>query len=128
MATPNESIDHKYENSLDLDELTLNNTDFRRVVYTNKFSQLVVMSILPGEDIGLEVHKVDQIIKIERGLGIALIGNMVYPISDGSIINVPAGSAHNVRNNSQTPMKLYTIYSPPNETPGLVQHTKPSQD
>jgi mannose-6-phosphate isomerase-like protein (cupin superfamily) len=84
------------------------------------------MSLLPEEDIGMEVHSVDQFIRIERGTGIAIINNVIYPLSDGDILNIPAGYYHNINNTGTTRLQLYTIYSPPNEPPGLIQVSKPT--
>ena len=110
---------------LNIEEYTIQNEYFREVVYTNKFSQLVVMSLLPGEEIGMEVHNVDQFIRIEKGEGIVKINEETFNITDGSAISVPAGNYHNIINIDKDKMKLYTIYSPPNEEKGLVQITKP---
>lgn len=110
---------------LNIEEYTIKNENFREVVYTNKYSQLAVMSLLPNEEIGMEVHNVDQFIRIERGKGIAIINNETLDISDGTALSVPAGTYHNVINMTKDKMKLYTIYSPPNEEPGLIQEKKP---
>lgn len=105
---------------------TLENTDFRRVLYTGKHSQLVLMSLKPGEDIGMEVHgENDQFFRFEQGEGKVVIDGNEYMVEDGSAIVVPAGSEHNVINLSQTEeLKLYTIYSPAHHKDGIVRATK----
>lgn len=101
------------------------NENFRKVLYTAKFSQLVVMALKPMEDIGSEVHTLDQFIRIEKGTGKAVLNDVEHEISDGSAVVVPAGTKHNFINTSETdPMKLYTIYSPPEHRDGTVHATK----
>jgi len=92
--------------------------------------QLVLMSIKVGSDIGMEVHKtVDQFIRVERGSGITILDNKKYKLSDGDAIVIPAGVVHNIINVSKTePLKLYTIYTPPNHKHGTIQKNKPLQD
>ena len=109
-----------------IEEITLENTNFRQVLYTGKFSQLVVMDLKVGEEIGMEVHKkVDQFFRFEKGQGKVIIDNDEYEVGDGSAIIVPAGSNHNVVNTSQDQsLKLYTIYSPPNHPDQTVHKTK----
>jgi len=95
------------------------------VLYTAKFSQLVLMSLLPSEAIGEEVHEVDQFFRFEQGTGQAVIDGNVYDISDGDIVIVPAGSKHNIINTSQTDkLKLYSLYSPPHHRDGVIHATK----
>jgi len=105
---------------------TLDNSDFRRVLYTGKHSQLVLMSLKPGEDIGMEVHgENDQFFRFEQGQGKVLIDGNEYMVEDGSAIVVPAGAEHNVMNVSETEeLKLYTIYSPAHHKDGIVRATK----
>ncbi|MBU5557694.1 MAG: cupin domain-containing protein [Candidatus Aenigmatarchaeota archaeon] len=105
---------------------TLKNTDFRRVLYTGKYSQLVLMSLKPGEEIGEEVHpNVDQFFRIESGEGIVVIDGIKHKIKDGSAVVVPSGARHNVINTSKkSDLKLYTIYSPPEHQDKTVRHTK----
>ncbi|MCE5295783.1 MAG: cupin domain-containing protein [Euryarchaeota archaeon] len=105
---------------------TLENTDFRRVLYTGKFSQLVLMTLKPGEDIGSEVHDtVDQFFRFEAGEGVVEVDKMKYKVHDGSVVIVPSGAQHNVTNTSKTDdLKLYTIYSPPEHIDKTVRHTK----
>jgi mannose-6-phosphate isomerase-like protein (cupin superfamily) len=108
-----------------IEKLTLENTDFRRVLYTAKNSQLVLMSIPVGEEIGMETHHLDQFLRIESGTGKAILDGVETPIEDGSAIVVPAGTQHNfVNTSSSEPLKLYTVYSPPDHKDGLVHHTK----
>lgn len=105
---------------------TLENNNFRQVLYTGKYSQLVLMSLKPKEEIGLEVHEGnDQFFRFEQGQGLCVIDGQEYEVSDGSAIVVPAGAEHNVVNTSETAeLKLYTIYSPANHKDGIVRQTK----
>ena len=103
---------------------TLANTDFRRVLYTAKNSQLVLMSIAAGEDIGEEVHDLDQFIRIEAGKGKAILDDVEHDIEDGSAVVVPAGTKHNIISTGDEPLKLYTVYSPPEHKDGEVHVTK----
>ncbi len=105
---------------------TLENSDFRRVLYTSKHSQLVLMSLKPGEEIGSEVHNEnDQFFRIEKGQGKCIIDNNEYDLYDGTAIVVPAGAEHNVINISETEdLKLYTIYSPAHHKDAIVRQTK----
>jgi mannose-6-phosphate isomerase-like protein (cupin superfamily) len=104
---------------------SIENRNFRKVLYTGKNSQLVLMSLRPGEDIGEEVHDVDQFFRIESGEGKAVLDGVEHPVSDGSAVVVPAGAMHNIINTSaDLDLKLYTIYSPPNHKDGTVHVTK----
>ena len=105
---------------------TLDNTDFRRVLYTGKNSQLVLMSLRPKEEIGLETHpENDQFLRFEGGSGAVFIDENRYEVTDGDAVIVPAGARHNVVNLSDTePLKIYTIYSPPHHKDGTVHATK----
>ncbi|MFH0890848.1 MAG: cupin domain-containing protein [Candidatus Liptonbacteria bacterium] len=108
-----------------IEKITIENGNFRKVLYTGKHSQLVVMSLAPGEDIGEEVHTLDQFLRVEAGSGRAILDGVEHAIADGSAIVVPAGARHNIVNDSQTePMKLYTIYSPPEHQDGIIRATK----
>ena len=109
-----------------IEEETLSNSDFRRVLYTGKHAQLVLMSLPAGSEIGMEVHEEnDQFFRFESGTGLVVIDGNKYQVSDGSAIIVPAGAEHNVVNTSQTEdLKLYTIYSPPHHKDGIVRATK----
>ncbi|HSA37744.1 MAG TPA: cupin domain-containing protein [Methanoregula sp.] len=109
-----------------LEEETRKNTDFRRVLYTGKFSQLVLMCLKPMEDIGMETHHdVDQFFRFEEGEGVVIIDNVKNIVKDGSGVIVPSGAEHNVVNTSKTKaLKLYTIYSPPEHRDKVVRTTK----
>jgi len=107
-----------------IEKETLENENFRKVLYTAKHSQLVLMSLLPGEEIGAEVHHLDQFLRVEAGSGMAVLNGESYPVEDGSAIVVPAGAEHNVINTGETAMKLYTIYSPAEHKDGTVHVTK----
>ena len=109
-----------------IEELTLENDDFRKVLYTASHSQLVLMSLAPKEEIGLEVHEEnDQFFRFEAGRGRVIIDGNEYEVKDGSAIVVPAGAEHNVVNTSGgEALKLYTIYSPAHHKDGVVRATK----
>jgi mannose-6-phosphate isomerase-like protein (cupin superfamily) len=107
-----------------IEEAALNNNNFRQVLYTGKNSQLVLMSLEPSEDIGMEVHTLDQFIRIEKGSGKAILDEIEHEIKDGSAIVIPAGTNHNIVNTSAEQMKIYTIYSPPEHIDGVVRSTK----
>ena len=109
-----------------IEKETLENENFRKVLYTGKHSQLVLMSLLPGEDIGMEVHEEnDQFFRFEQGEGRCIIDDNEYAISDGSVIVIPAGAQHNIINISETEkLKMYTIYSPAHHKDGIVRTTK----
>ncbi len=110
----------------EIESLTLENSNFRQVLYTGKHAQLVVMSLKPGEDIGMEVHHdVDQFFRFEKGEGKIIIDGDENMIKDGSAAIVPAGLEHNIINTSTSEdLKLYTIYSPANHPDGTVHVTK----
>ena len=104
---------------------TLENNYFRRVLYTAKNSQLVLMSLRPKEDIGEETHTLDQFIRVEAGDGSAILDGVKHQISDGTAVVIPAGTKHNVVNDSNTEeLKLYTLYSPPEHRDGTIHKTK----
>lgn len=108
-----------------IEKLSLENENFRQVLYTAKNSQLVVMSIKPGEDIGEEVHQLDQFIRCEAGTGKAILDGVEHNFTDGFVVVVPAGTRHNIVNVSPDKfLKLYTLYSPPNHKDGRVHVTK----
>jgi mannose-6-phosphate isomerase-like protein (cupin superfamily) len=109
-----------------IEELTIANSNFRKVLYTGKHSQLVLMTLQPGEEIGLEVHPDnDQFFRIEKGTAKIIIDGNHYEASDGFAIVVPAGAQHNVINTSSTAtMHLYTIYSPPHHKDQIARITK----
>jgi len=105
---------------------TLENSNFRKVLYTGKFSQLVLMTLKPNEDIGLEVHDtVDQFFRIEKGIGKVVIMGVEHEIGDGTAIIIHAGTEHNIINTSATDeLRLYTVYSPANHKDGTIHVTK----
>lgn len=105
---------------------TLGNTNFREVLYTSKYSQLVLMSLRPKEEIGLETHRSnDQFFRVEKGHGKCLIDGNEYELRDGDAVIVPSGAQHNIINVSETEdLKLYTIYSPPHHKDGILRATK----
>lgn len=107
-----------------IEQIAVENTDFRSVLYTAKHCQLVVMSLLPAEEIGAEVHQLDQFFRVEEGSGVAVLDGARTPIASGFAIIVPAGTNHNIINTGEVPLKLYTLYSPPNHRDGVVHHTR----
>jgi len=108
-----------------IEKLSLENENFRKVLYTSKNSQLVLMSLLSGEEIGEEVHDdVDQFLRVEKGTGTAVLNNISYDITDGSVIIVPVNTKHNIINTGSDSMKLYTLYMPPHHRDGIVHKTK----
>lgn len=109
-----------------IEELTLKNTNFRQVLYTGKYSQLVLMCLKPNEEIGEEIHEdSDQFFRFEKGKGKVIIDGVSHDVTDGFAVIVPAKAKHNVINTSQTEeLKLYTIYSPPHHKDGTTHSTK----
>lgn len=105
---------------------TLENEDYRRVLFTGPDMQLVLMTLRPGEEIGLEAHEGhDQFIRVEAGTGYVQLNGERHELGDGSAVVIPSGAEHNVVNTSHTDaLRLYTLYSPPEHPDGLVQHTK----
>ena len=105
---------------------TVNNTNFRQVLYTGKHSQLVLMSLIPNEEIGMEVHPDnDQFFRFESGEGKCIVDGFESPVQDGDAVIVPAGAMHNIINTSATkPLKLYTLYSPAHHKDGIIRQTK----
>ncbi|HOB06907.1 MAG: cupin domain-containing protein [Methanoculleus sp.] len=110
----------------DIETETKKNTYFRRVLYTGNYSQVVLMCLKPGEEIGAEVHEdVDQFFRFEEGEGVVVIDGVEHPVRDGTAVVVPNGANHNVINTSKkAPLKLYTIYSPPEHRDGVVHRTR----
>jgi mannose-6-phosphate isomerase-like protein (cupin superfamily) len=108
----------------DIEALAVANTDFRQVLYTAHNSQLVLMALKPGEDIGAEVHTLDQFFRVEEGTGEAVLDGVHTAIKAGFAVVVPAGANHNIVNTGSAPMKLYTLYSPPNHRDKVVHHTR----
>ena len=110
---------------INIEKESENNENFRQVLYTAKNSQLVIMSLKPQEEIGEEVHNLDQFIRVEKGEGKAILDGVEHPLEDGSAVVIPAGTTHNIINTSAVQsMKIYTIYSPPNHRDGVVHPTK----
>ena len=111
---------------VNIEQTSMKNNSFRRVLFTAPHSQLVVMSLKPGEDIGRETHEdVDQFIRIEAGRGKAVLDGQEQALIAGSAVIIPAGAEHNIINTSPSDaLKLYTIYSPPNHPDGTVHETK----
>lgn len=108
-----------------IEEMTESNTDFRRVLYTGERSQLVLMSLLPGEDIGSEVHpENDQFFRFEKGTGKAFINGNEYEVKDGDAVVVPRGAEHNVINTGKERLQFYTIYSPAHHKDCIIRPTK----
>ena len=109
----------------DIEKETIENTDYRRVLYTSSYTQLVVMSIEPGDEIGEEVHGLDQFIRVEKGSGKAILnGSDEYDLPADHAVIVPAGMKHNIVNNGEEALKLYSLYSPPEHKHGTVHSTK----
>lgn len=108
----------------DIESVAIGNDDFRRVLYTARNCQLVVMALKPQEDIGAEVHKLDQFFRVEQGQGEAVLDGVKTAIKAGYAVVVPAGARHNIINTGTEPLKLCTIYSPPNHRDGVVHHTR----
>jgi len=109
---------------VNIEKATKENANFRQVLYTAKNSQLVLMSLKPGEEIGEEVHTLDQFIRVEAGQGKAVLDGAEHKIEDGSALVIPAGTRHNVINGAAGEMKLYTIYSPPEHKDKVIHPTK----
>lgn len=107
-----------------IEDIASKNEDFRQVLYTAKNCQLVVMSLKPREESGMEVHKLDQFFRVEEGTGEAVLDGIHRIISAGFTVLVPAGTNHNIINTGTASMKLYTLYSPPNHRDGVIHHTR----
>ncbi|MGL4438229.1 MAG: cupin domain-containing protein [Bosea sp. (in: a-proteobacteria)] len=112
----------------DIEAIAIHNTSFRHVLYTAQHCQLVVMSLQPGEDIGFEIHKLDQFFRVEDGSGEAILDGTLCPISAGFAVLVPAGVRHNIINTGKAPLKLYTLYAPPNHRDGVIHATRHDAD
>jgi len=112
----------------DIESIAINNKDFRKVLYTAQHCQLVVMALKPKEDIGMEVHKLDQFFRVEEGSGEAVLGGVCTGIRAGFAVIVPAGTYHNIINTGNVPLKLYTLYAPPNHRDGVVHSTRADAD
>jgi mannose-6-phosphate isomerase-like protein (cupin superfamily) len=107
-----------------IEDITIENSDFRQVLYTARNCQLVVMALKPKEEIGMEVHKLDQFFRVEAGTGEAILDGVHTAIKAGFAIIVPAGANHNIINTGSVPLKLYTLYAPPNHRDGVIHHTR----
>ena len=107
-----------------IEKLSIENENFRKVLYTSKNCQIVIMSLLPSEEIGMEVHDVNQFFRVEKGTGKAILDGVSTDISDGSIVLIPAGTNHNIVNTGADSMKLYTLYMPPHHRDGVIHKTK----
>lgn len=108
----------------DIEAITIKNDEFRQVLYTAKNCQLVVMAIKPTEEIGAEVHNLDQFFRVEEGTGEAVLDGVHTAISAGFALLVPAGTNHNIINTGSVSLKLYTLYAPPNHRDGVVHRTR----
>ncbi len=108
----------------DIEKETKENENFRKVIYTAKNCQLVVMCIQPGDEIGEEVHDLDQFIRIEDGEAKAILNDVEYKMEDDYAVVIPAGVKHNLINTGDEPLKLYTIYSPPEHRDGTIHQTR----
>lgn len=108
----------------DIESVATGNNDFRRVLYTARNCQLVVMSLKPQEDIGAEVHTLDQFFRVEAGRGEAELDGVRTAIQAGYAVIVPAGARHNIINTGSEPLKLYTLYAPPNHRDGVIHPTR----
>lgn len=107
-----------------IERVAVENQEFRRVLYTARNCQLVVMSLQPKEEIGAEVHQLDQFFRVEEGTGEAVLDGVRHAISDGFALVVPAGANHNIINTGNVALKLYTLYAPPNHRDGVVHRTR----
>lgn len=124
-ATGGKKPDESY--TLDIESETIKNTNYRKVLHTTKLTQLVLMSIKPGDEIGMEVHKQgDQFIRIEAGEGESVLDGKKESLKDGSALVIAAGVQHNIINTSETEdLKLYAVYSPPEHKDGTIDKDKP---
>ena len=107
-----------------IEEIAVKNDNFRQVLYTAKNTQLVVMSLKPNEEIGMEMHHLDQFFRVEEGDGVAILDGVQTVIAPGFAVLVPAGTHHNIINTGSGYLKLYTLYSPPNHADGTIHHTR----
>jgi mannose-6-phosphate isomerase-like protein (cupin superfamily) len=114
---------------VDLEHETLANENFRKVLFTSEHSQLVLMSLREGEEIGMETHDThDQFIRVESGEGKAIIGDEEFVLQDGSAVVIPAGNEHNILNTGSEALKLYTLYAPAEHPDGTIHATKAEAD
>ena len=108
----------------DIEGIAIKNDEFRKVLYTAQHCQLVVMALKPKEEIGMEVHQLDQFFRVEEGSGEAVLDGVQTAIRAGFAVLVPAGTKHNISNTGNVPLKLYTLYAPPNHRDGVVHATR----
>jgi mannose-6-phosphate isomerase-like protein (cupin superfamily) len=108
----------------DLKKLSKDNDDFRRVVFTGEHAQLVLMALPAAEEIGQEAHSVDQILYVVSGEGESILEGHGMPFEKGDVVSVPAGTRHNIRNTGDDPLKLFTVYAPPQHAAGTIHQTK----
>jgi mannose-6-phosphate isomerase-like protein (cupin superfamily) len=108
----------------DIESIAVKNAEFRRVLYTARHCQLVVMALQPKEEIGAEVHPLDPFFRVEEGSGEAVLDGVRTAIHAGFAVLVPAGTKHNIVNTGAVPLKLYTLYAPPNHRDGVVHHDR----
>lgn len=114
---------------VEIEKATLKNDNYRQVLFTAKHCQLVLMNLKPGEEIGEEVHELDQFIRFEAGKGTVVLDGQRHTVADGFAVVIPAGTRHNVVNSSKTEnLKLYSLYSPPEHKSGTVHKTKQEAD
>lgn len=107
-----------------IEDIAIRSEEFRQVLYTADNIQLVVMSLKPKEEIGMELHELDQFFRVEAGTGEALLDGVHTAISAGFAVLVPAGTKHNIINTGNVPLQLYTLYAPPNHRDGVIHHTR----
>lgn len=107
-----------------IESIAVKNEEFRRVLYTARYCQLVVMALKPQEEIGAEVHTLDQFFRVEEGTGEAILDGVRTTIQAGFAVIVPAGANHNIINTGSVALKLYTIYAPPNHRDGVIHHAR----
>lgn len=107
-----------------IEKETLENNNFRTVLFTSKFMQLVVMSIPIHGDIGMEIHKIDQFIRVEKGTAKSILNGVERALTDGDVVIIPAGTEHNIVNTGSEDLKLYTVYATPNHKRGIIHKTK----
>lgn len=112
----------------DIQALSESNTDFRRVLYTTDRTQLVLMAVQPGDDIGMEVHDLDQVLVFTSGKGESILDGERRPLGAGTVVVVPAGVNHNIVNTGTEPLKLFTVYAPPEHAYGTIHRTKAEAD
>jgi len=114
--------------AIDIIKATMENTYFRKELVTTKLSQVVVMHLNPGEEIGMEVHDLDQVLVFVDGQGESEIDGERGTVGPGSLVVIPAGTKHNFINKGSSPLKLYTVYAPPEHAPGTIHKTKQEAD